>query len=165
MVTPTRRREWSWDGKSKLLICNIYSSDSQNYTTAFCYISWTMQPMCSPSHWDLDVSKSPACRLLAHFQRHSSTQQHRPSSANMWCEAPRQAFAKIAVEAVFVMQTNPTFLPRSKHLDYHSWLDQQFKGKFTLTTITFPFQLKQDRRLVQYSKIKSCTKGGVVLLL
>lgn len=132
----------------------------------FATISWSMQPMCSPNHWELDISKNPAYRLLAHFQRHSSVQQHRSSSARMWHEAPQQAFAKIAVEAVFVMQTNPTFLPPSKHLDYHSRLDQQFKGKFTLATITsFPFQLKQARRLVQYSKIKSCTKGGVVLLL
>lgn len=100
--------------------------------------------MCSPNHRDLDVSKSPAYRLSVHFQRHSSICSSK---------APLLAFAKTAVEAVFVMQTNPTFLPPIKHLDYRSRLDQQFKGKFTLTTITpLPFQLKQGRRLVQYTQ-------------
>lgn len=89
-------------------------------------------------------------------------QQQRSACASMWCEAPLLACAKTAVEAAFVMQINSTFLPSIKHLDYRSWLDQQFKGKFTLTTTTpLPFQLKQGRRLAYaHNKIKSCSREG-----
>lgn len=80
-------------------------------------------------------------------------QQQRSASATVWCEAPLLACAKTAVEEAFVMQINSTFLPSIKHLDYRSWLDQQFKGKFALTTPTpLPFQLKQGRRLVKYTQ-------------